>query len=98
MRDRNESFHARLCRLRENRGLTQKKVARIVGVPESTYRNWEYGGAIRGQPYVRLAQALEVGLSELLVGSLPRQASLLQIMNEIEVQIRKLRTELIPFL
>ncbi len=43
-----------------------RDLARLINVPETTYREWEYGRAIRGEPYVKLAKALGVSLEDLL--------------------------------
>jgi transcriptional regulator with XRE-family HTH domain len=59
---------SRLKQLREARGLTVKALATAAGVPVSTYREWEYGRAILGEPYPRLARALGVGVEYLITG------------------------------
>ena len=43
-----------------------REAARHIGVPESTYREWEYGRKIRGEPYLQIAKAFGVSLDELL--------------------------------
>lgn len=58
-------FGERLRVLREKRGLTLKGTANLVGVPISTYREWEYGRKILGEPYLKLAEVFEVSLNEL---------------------------------
>ena len=52
------------------------EVAARTGVPLTTYREWEYGRAIQGEPYGAIAKVLEVSLEELLPGKRPetRQA------------------------
>jgi len=37
-----EPFHIRIRKLREARNLSIRQVAKEVGVPASTYRDWEY--------------------------------------------------------
>lgn len=59
-------FYKRLRNFRENRRLSMRELARLINVPETTYREWEYGRAIRGEPYVKLARALGVSLEDLL--------------------------------
>lgn len=93
-----ETFHARLKRLREQRGLTMKEMAKAVGVPESTYREWEYGRAIQGEPYIAMASVLEVTLQELLSGKKPSRAKLLEKIGQIEGHLRELKTEVTSFL
>lgn len=45
-----------------------REAARRIGVPETTYREWEYGRAIRGEPYPKIAAAFGVSL-EVLFGA-----------------------------
>ena len=59
-------FYKRLRDFREGRRLSMRELARLINVPETTYREWEYGRAIRGEPYVKLARALGVSLEDLL--------------------------------
>ena len=60
-----KEFHNRLKELRVARRLTQKETAKLVGVPQSTYRQWEYGQAITGEPYPQLAKAVNISLDTL---------------------------------
>lgn len=64
-----------------------KELAQQVGVPVSTYREWEYGRAIVGEPYPKLADALRVSLSELLLGEVKGK-------NEIFTEIRAIEGHL----
>lgn len=61
-----DSIARKLKELREARNLTIKETAKLIGVPESTYREWEYGRAIRGEPYLKIATAFDISLDELL--------------------------------
>lgn len=63
-----ETIAKRLESLRRKKRLSQKEVAERMKVPASTYRDWEYGKKIKGEPYVKLAEILEVSLTELLTG------------------------------
>jgi transcriptional regulator with XRE-family HTH domain len=93
-----EKFHVRLKRLREKQDLTMKALARKISVPESTYRDWEYGGAIQGMPYVRLAEALDVGLHELMTGAAADPNQVARALEAIERDLRELRLALRPWL
>lgn len=42
--------------------MTADAVAAKSGVASSTYREWENGRAISGQPYIKLAEVLGVSL------------------------------------
>ena len=59
---------ARLRKLRTANGLTIREVANAIQVPISTYRDWEYGKAIRGEPYAKLAKAFNISLEKLILG------------------------------
>ena len=87
-------FHERLRSLRKAKGLTMREMARRVGVPETTYREWEVGRAIQGEPYVRMSEALGVSLSELLTGQRPDQARLLVEIENMEEGLRQLKNKL----
>ena len=89
-----EGFGERLRRLREKKGLSAKEVARQAGIPESTYREWEYGRPQKLPPFSKLSEILESPLSELITGE---AADLDWVLNEfalLEEQIRKLRSKL----
>lgn len=51
---------------RNEMGLTIATCAKKIGVSQSTYREWEYGRAISGEPYAKIASLLGLSLSELL--------------------------------
>lgn len=42
-----------------------REASKLIGVPESTYRDWEYGREIRGEPYLQIAKAFGITLDEL---------------------------------
>lgn len=60
-----ESMGERLRYFRKEKRLTATVVARKLGVAVSTYRRWEAGGTIAGDPYVNLAKILGISLNEL---------------------------------
>lgn len=84
-------FGERIRLLREKRGLTIAECAQAVGVSASTYRDWEYGRAITGEPYIKMAQVLRVSLSVLLGGEdgdvirelLEIESSLVEALNRV---------------
>ena len=59
------SFSRSLKQFRESANLSQREVARRIGVNESTYRQWEYGTTISGEPYPKIAEAFGITLDEL---------------------------------
>ncbi len=90
-----EQFHNRLKRLREECGLTARELARRIDVPETTYREWEYGRQINGQPYVKIAAALEVSLVELMTGGKSSREDLLEGLGAAEAAIREVKRRLL---
>lgn len=67
-----EIFHQRLKRLRNENKLTVKEMSARIGVPESSYREWEYGRAITGgEHYIQIAKVLGLSVYELLTGNRP---------------------------
>lgn len=69
-------FNERLKKFRLRAELSQAEVARRVGVSDSTYRAWEYGSTILGEPYPRIAKAFNITLDELFgVNDAPRSSA-----------------------
>lgn len=89
-----ETIGKRLRRFREARGLSVAKVAVYVEVSESTYRDWEHGRAIQGEPYPKLAEILGVGLTELIVGEGSVKDWIFSELDQIERIVKTLRTRL----
>jgi transcriptional regulator with XRE-family HTH domain len=46
--------------------LKANEAAQRIGVAESTYRDWENGRKIQGEPYQLIADALDISILELL--------------------------------
>jgi len=69
-----------------------REAARLVGVPESTYREWEYGRQIRGEPYVRIAKAFSVSLDELF-GHETTTTSLAEDLERLEAFVRAIKAK-----
>ncbi|MCB9093288.1 MAG: helix-turn-helix transcriptional regulator [Halobacteriovoraceae bacterium] len=59
-------FHQRLLKLRKKQGLTIKQVAEELNISPSTYRDWEQGAKISGEPYSQLAKLFKVSINYLL--------------------------------
>jgi transcriptional regulator with XRE-family HTH domain len=81
------TLNKRLRKFREQRKLSMRDTAKLIGVPETTYREWEYGRAIRGEPYVKIAEAFGISLEDLL-GSREIAPELFE--NDIDRLIREL--------
>lgn len=81
----------RLTVFRNAKELSINQVAKKLGVSPSTYRTWEYGASIKGEPYIQLAKIFEVSLSELLTGE---KMSIETQLTNIEHQIKIIRSML----
>ena len=92
-----ESFSQRLRRLRSEKELSARQMAEKSGIPISTYREWEYGKQIKGEPYEKIAAALDVTLYELLTGRRPNQLEAFRKLEEIESACRSIRNTLEAF-
>lgn len=93
-----EAFHTRLRRLRKMRGLSMSALSREIGIPPSTYRDWEYGAAILGQPYIKLAAALNVSLYQLLGSEKSENQNLLDLLDKLDSTIKELKKEVLPLI
>ena len=74
-----------------------KALADKIGVSRSTYRDWEYGAKIQGQPYIKMSQALGVTVYELLSGEHPEGNELRAIADELNELSDKIRMRVLPF-
>jgi transcriptional regulator with XRE-family HTH domain len=52
--------------LRCSRKMAMKSVAQAIDVPITTYREWEYGRAIRGEHLIKLAKFFGISSEELV--------------------------------
>lgn len=89
-----ETLSQRMKRLRLAKGLSISELSRTIGVPQTTYREWEYGRAIKGEPYLVLAKAFDVSLFELLTGEQPKPAQLLKEIVRVQELIQAIRKNL----
>ncbi len=89
-----ESLGSRLRRLRVQRGLDASEIAKQVGVSVSTYRDWEGGRQIRGEPYAKLADVFGVSLSQILLGGQPDKTEVERELATIEAALGRIRRRL----
>lgn len=94
---KNETFALRLRRLRETKGIKVKEMSLLLGVSVSTYRDWEYGRAIKGEPYPKMAEILSVSLQELLTGHCPVPDQVMKEILKCEQALLALKKELSSF-
>ena len=89
-----EAIHQRLSRIRKQKSMTAKEVAKVIGVPASTYREWEYGKGLKVPPFQKLSQVLAISVTELITGEKPELSWALEALTEIEVKVHKLKGEI----
>ena len=90
-----ETIDRRMARLRRQAGYSQKEVADALGVSPSTYRSWEGGSKISGEPYKKLAQLLGVTLTELMYGEQPDLSDLRMELELIKNSINRVISRVI---
>ena len=79
----------RLLNLRLKKGLSLSELARDIGVSPSTYREWEQGRKIKGEPYEKLALILGVSINELLTG---KKHKIDVFLEDIESAVKGIRS------
>lgn len=62
----------------------------------TTYREWEFGRAIQGQPYMAMAEVLGVTLSELMTGDETDDVfkNCLRELRDVEQRIQEIQSKL----
>ena len=90
-----ESLGQRLKRLREKNNLSVKEVAQALGIPVTTYREWENGRKIVGEPYPALAELFEVSVYELITGEKGKESNALLCVEAIRAELEKIRSHLL---
>lgn len=90
-----ESFEARLERLRKQKGLTAKSMANQINVAESTYRDWEKGRGLKVPHLQEISKVLSISVTELITGHPADLADHLKLLVEIEEKLTQVRLKLI---
>lgn len=90
----NEKLNERLVRLRKEKNLTAKDMAHAISVPESTYREWEYGRGMKIPPCQKICQVLEISLSELINGEVPELTKFTDELEKVEKMLHEMRINL----
>ncbi len=83
------SLGKRLKRIRESKKLSISEVARAIGVSPSTYREWEYGREMKGEPYMKLAEIFGISLVKLMTG---KDTEIEKELIEIERHVKNIRS------
>ena len=86
-----QGFAERLKLLRQARGLSQTRLAELLGILARTYNRWERGGHVpHAEMLVKIADALQVSVDELLGRREPtaepkiRNPDLHQLVHEVD--------------
>lgn len=86
-----ERIGVRLKRLRTKCGLSQTMTANFLNVPPTTYRDWENGKNITGEPYLKLADLFGVSLVEIITGESMKNSDLIRELDELQEHIKIIR-------
>lgn len=86
-----ETLSERIKVLRKQKNMSVVELAGKVGVNRSTLREWENGRKIMGEPYIKMADALQVSINELLTG---KKLHIEQDLLKIEECIARIRSML----
>lgn len=66
-------------------GLSAKEVATRLNIAESTYRDWENGRKIQGEPYLELAKILDLPLTSLF--GVETSQEIQQLINAVDLLV-----------
>lgn len=90
-----EPFNQRLKRLREAKNLSASQMAKLIDVAPTTYREWEYGRAMKFPPFLKISRVLAISVTELVTGELVTPGSTARELEDIEARLRELRLKLV---
>jgi transcriptional regulator with XRE-family HTH domain len=80
-----------LKKRRAVKGLTAKEVASKLKIAESTYRDWENGRKIQGEPYIQISQVLDIPIGTLLGVTQSNVSEIISELEEIESKVKIIR-------
>lgn len=89
---KNIDLGKRLRKFRLEKRLTIDAIAKRIDVAPSTYREWESGRAITGNPYSELARELGVSVYQILGIEDQSRDAIVKYINEIERTIDRLKS------
>ncbi|MCK5074466.1 MAG: helix-turn-helix transcriptional regulator [Bacteriovoracaceae bacterium] len=87
-------FGNRLQRFRKEKHYSIREVSNKLCVAESTYRDWEQGREIKGEPYVKMSHFFDISLYELMTGDTGKVKPILDKVNHVKIILNKIQTEL----
>lgn len=95
---KNNSIGKKLNNRRLELGYSVKKVAAQIGISESTYRDWENGRKISGEPYSKIAEALSMPILGLLSEQEIRVSSIEKEIKSLKECVNNIEKLIIPFI
>ena len=90
-------FAERLKKLRSESGYPVKQVAAKLNVPVTTYREWEKGRQIKGEPYARIAELFNVTLGEILTGQKSNVSDVIAELDRVQSSLDEIKKRLANF-
>lgn len=87
-----------LKKKRAAKGLSAKDVAAKLNVAESTYRDWENGRNIQGEPYLKISEVLDIPLGTLLGVENLDVVKILDELDEITNKVKIIRNHVRPLI
>lgn len=93
--NRTETISDRLSNLRRKKGLSLKQVAEALQISPSTYREWEFGRSISGEPYLKLAKLYGVRLSTLMYGESVSNDELIEELELLKNSLSRIMSKVI---
>ena len=81
----------KIRQLRLDRKMTLKETAKQLQVPESTYRDWEYGRKIPADVALKLTEIFDVPITAFLGRKTSREADLERVISLMEEALKIVR-------
>ncbi len=76
---------------RQKLNIKVRDISQKVGVAESTYRDWENGRSIQGEPYMKIANALNMNILDLLEIEKTSIGKVIADIDAIENHVKNIR-------
>lgn len=89
-----EKLSERLKHFRELRGFSASEMARLIGVAQSTYSDWENGKGLRLPPFQQISQVLAISVTELVTGQRTATGELLSEIEFVEEKLHSIKAKL----
>lgn len=94
----NNSIGSKITSRRKNLGYSVKKVASEIGISESTYRDWENGRKISGEPYEKIAKVLNMPIIKLVTNQEIRITEIEKEIKNLINSVNNIEQMIVPFI